>query len=83
MLALAVAHFGALWFPLSLLDHVLLHCHGTIDAVQLVVQPTGVANGLTALIPAPQGRLGRSAVGALETCSSRCTLNGQTERTCD
>lgn len=34
--------------------------------MQLVVEPTGVTNGLAVVVPAPEGRRRRPAVGAAE-----------------
>jgi hypothetical protein len=49
-----------------------LFSHGLrpVNPVQLVVEAARVANGLTLVVPPPQGRVLGAAVGAAETQSS-------------
>jgi hypothetical protein len=56
-----------LWLPLPRLNPLLLHRHRPIDVVQLEVQSARIAHRLTRIVPPPQGRAGRLAVGAHHT----------------
>ena len=52
--------------PLSRLNPLLSHGLRPIDPVQLVVEAASVADGLALVVPPPQGRVLRAAVGAAE-----------------
>ena len=56
----------ALRFPFSRLDPVFPHGQGSVDPVQLEVEPTGVAHGLALVVPPPERGVGGPAVGAAQ-----------------
>ena len=54
---------GLSFFPMAFLFDARKMKFGTY-IVQLVIEPAGVADGLAVLVPPPQRRRGRVAVGA-------------------
>ena len=62
----------------SSLDAVLPHGEGAVDAVQLVVEAAGVADGLAVVVAPPQRRRRRPAVGAAQPDPTRGRLEHRT-----
>lgn len=67
------ALFGfARHLPVSGLDAFLLHSQGSVNIVQLVVESTGIADGVAISIPPPEGGGGGLTVGTGCPCSPCC-----------
>ena len=75
-LARRLGFVDTLRLPLPGLNPILLHGQRSVDAVQLVVESTGVAHGLPLVTAAPQGRGGGVAVGAGEAHTAGGGLEG-------
>lgn len=72
-----VMHLFALFgfarhFSVSGLDAFLLHSQGSVNIVQLVVQPAGVADRIPIGISSPESGSGGLTVCTGRTCPSRC-----------
>lgn len=72
-----VVHLFALFgfarhFSVSGLDAFLLHGQGSVNIVQLVVEPTGIADGVPVGISSPESRRCGLTVCTGRTCPSRC-----------
>lgn len=63
--------------PVSRLDALLFHRQRPVHVVQLVVEPASVADRLAGLVPPPESRGRRLAVGAAGARPSRRTLQRQ------
>lgn len=66
-----VVHLFALFgfarhLPVSGLDAFFLHSQGSVNIVQLVVEPTGIADGVPVGVPPPEG-----GSGGLTVCTGR------------
>ena len=69
---------GVLGLALPGLDAVLPHGERAVDAVQLVVEAAGVADGLAVVVAPPQRRRRRPAVGAAQPDPPRGRLEHRT-----
>lgn len=58
--------------PVSGLDALLLHSQGSVNIVEFVVQPTGIADGVSVSVPPPEGGGGGLTVRTGSPCSPRC-----------
>lgn len=58
--------------PVSGLDAFLLHSQGSVNIVQLVVEPTGIADGVPVSVPPPEGGGGGLTIRAGGPCSPCC-----------
>lgn len=72
-----VMHLFALFgfarhFSVSGLDAFLLHGQGSVDIMQLVVQPTGITDGVSVGISSPEGSSGGLTVRTGRPCPSCC-----------
>lgn len=67
------AFFGfARHFSVSGLDAFLLHSQGSVNIVQLVVEPAGIADGIPVGIPSPESGSGGLTVCTGRSCPSGC-----------
>lgn len=67
------ALFGfARHLPVSGLDAFLLHSQGSVNIVQLVVEPTGIADRVPVSVPPPEGGGGGLTVRTGGPCSPCC-----------
>jgi hypothetical protein len=63
-----------LWLPLPGLNPILPHGERSIDTVELEVEPTGVTDRLSLVVPSPEGRCCCPTVCAAETEAAGCGL---------